>query len=186
MTKLDPQHVFKEKFPSFVPESFLRKTQTMQKENFHIFTFLGSFCTIIELHKKVLRIQQCQQGLILESSRLFWRYNCIFWLELVSKHPKVHSTTKTHVFWQIILNFCSNHEHFCGIELPLTRALKQKDIQNAIWGKRRLKLVEFTKKVSKVPIFLNFRQHSPNFRPFPKSYFNQKTHGLRVETFSYR
>ena len=71
MIKLDPQHVFKEKFPSFVPESFLRKTQMMQKENFHVFTFLGSFCTIIELHKKVLRTQQCQQGLIRVSSRLF-------------------------------------------------------------------------------------------------------------------
>ena len=52
----------------------------------------------------------------------------------------------------------------------MTRALKQKGIHNAIWGKRRMKLVEFTTKVSKVPIFLNFRQHSPNFRPFPKSY----------------
>ena len=71
MIKLDLQHVFKAKFLSFVPESFLRKTQMMQKENFHVFTFLGSFCTIIELHKKVLRIQQCQQGLILVSSRLF-------------------------------------------------------------------------------------------------------------------
>ena len=52
----------------------------------------------------------------------------------------------------------------------MTRALKQKGIHNAIWGKRRMKLVEFTTKVSKVPIFLKFRQHSPNFRPFPKSY----------------
>ena len=98
MIKLDPQHVLKEKFPSSVPESFLRKTQMMQEENFHVFTFLGSFCTIIELHKKVLKIQQGQQGLILVSSRLFLRYNCHFWLELISKHPKVHSTTKTHVF----------------------------------------------------------------------------------------
>ena len=71
MFKLDPQHVFKGKFPSYVPESFLRKTQMMHKENFHVFTFSGSFCTNIELHKKVLRIQQCQQGLIMVSSRLF-------------------------------------------------------------------------------------------------------------------
>ena len=71
----------------------------MQKENFQIvFTFLGSFCTIIELHEKILRIQQCQQGLILVSKSLFGRYNCNFWLELVLKHPKIRSTTKTHVF----------------------------------------------------------------------------------------
>ena len=38
-----------------------------------------------------------------------------------------------------------------------------------------MKLVEFTTKVSKVPIFLNFRQHSPNFRPFPKSYLQSET-----------
>ena len=57
MIKLDPQHVFKEIFTSFVPESFLRKTHLMQKENFQVvFTFLVSFCTIIELQKKVLRI----------------------------------------------------------------------------------------------------------------------------------
>ena len=63
MIKLDPQHVFKEKFTSFVPENFLRKTQIMQKENFQVvFTFLGSICTIIELQKKVLGIQKCQQG----------------------------------------------------------------------------------------------------------------------------
>ena len=42
----------KENFTAFVPESFLRKTQIMQKENFPVvFTFLVSFCTIIELHK---------------------------------------------------------------------------------------------------------------------------------------
>ena len=53
MMKLDPQHVFKEKFTSFVPKRFLRKTQVMQKENFQVvFTFLGSFCTLIELQKK--------------------------------------------------------------------------------------------------------------------------------------
>ena len=51
MIKLDPQHVFEEKFTSFVSESFLRKTQIMRKENFQVFTFLGSFCTIIELQK---------------------------------------------------------------------------------------------------------------------------------------
>ena len=53
MIKLDTQHVFKEKFTSFVPESFPRKSQIMQEENFQVvFTFLGSFCTIIELQKK--------------------------------------------------------------------------------------------------------------------------------------
>ena len=53
MIKLDSQHVLKEKFTYFVPESFLRKTQIMQKENFQVvFTFLGSFGTIIELQKK--------------------------------------------------------------------------------------------------------------------------------------
>ena len=53
MKKLDPQHVFREKIPSFVPESFLRKTEMMQKENFHVFTFLGSFCNFFDRHREL-------------------------------------------------------------------------------------------------------------------------------------
>ena len=73
--------------------------------------------------------------------------------------PKSIQQQKRTFFEKIIHNFCSNNEHFCRIEIPLTWALKQKGIHTAFWGKRRMKLVEFRTKVSKVPIFLNFRQH---------------------------
>ena len=48
------------------------------------------------------------------------------------------------------------------------------------------KFIEFTKKVSKLPIFLCFWKHCPNFRPFPNIYFNQKTQRLLIETCIYQ
>ena len=68
----------------------------------------------------------------------------------------------------------------------MTSAFKQKRIQNAIVGKMGMKFTEFTAKMSKFPNFLYFRQYSPNFGHFPKTYFNQKYHRLRIETSSYQ
>ena len=65
-------------------------------------------------------------------------------------------------------------------------AFEQKGIQNAIVGKRGMKFIEFTAKMSKFPNFLYFRQHSPNFGHFPKIYFNEKHHRHSIETSSYR
>ena len=48
-----------------------------------------------------------------------------------------------------------------------------------------MKFIEFTTKTSKFPILRNFRQHSPTFGLFPNIYFNQKTHRLKIGTFSY-
>ena len=68
----------------------------------------------------------------------------------------------------------------------MTPAFKQKGIQNAIVGKRGMKFIEFTAKMSNFLNFLYFRQHNPNFGHFPKNYFNEKYHRLSIETSNYR
>ena len=42
-------------------------------------------------------------------------------------------------------------------KIPMTSAFKQNGIQNAIVGKRGMKFIEFTAKMSKFPNFLYFR-----------------------------
>ena len=72
-------------------------------------TFLGSSVYnywATSLHIMVLKTQH---KLILVPNRQFWTYNFQLFAG-ISITPKIHETTKKHVFWQINPNFGSNHE----------------------------------------------------------------------------
>ena len=120
------------------------------------------------------------------SSRQVSRNNCFF-VGIGLKNPKILETTKQ-------ARCLTNKSQFLFKSRKLLKKRTSNDLSVEIiryskrnWIKQSgMKFIEFTTKVSKFPNFLYFRQHSPNFGLFPKIYFNQKDHRIRIETSSYR
>ena len=90
----------------FCAREFPQKDPNYAIRKFSIFFYiLGSFCTIIEWLKKILRIQQCQQGLILVSSSCFEDIFAIFGWNWSLSTPKSIQQQKRTFFDKLFLIF---------------------------------------------------------------------------------